>query len=50
MAAAKEQTPIIVQVNGKAVEYTIQNGYVIVNRTWKNEDRVSYRVPCKLKK
>ncbi|MBU3743095.1 MAG: glycoside hydrolase family 127 protein [Sediminibacterium sp.] len=50
MAAAKEQTPIIVQVNGKTVEYTIQNGYVIVNRTWKNQDLVSYQLPMQIKK
>lgn len=37
-------------VNGKKAAYTLQNGYVIITRAWKNNDRISYQLPMEIKK
>ena len=45
----KEEAPIVL-VNGKVVGYQIENGYVVVNQEWKNNDIVEYKLPLTIKK
>ncbi|RRB18025.1 glycoside hydrolase family 127 protein [Larkinella knui] len=41
---------ISVQLNGKPVEYREQNGYVVVNRTWKKGDILELNLPMDVKR
>lgn len=38
-----------IEVNGQILEYTIENGYAIINRAWKKGDKVMMRFPMKVK-
>ncbi len=40
----------IIKVNGVAVDYTIENGYASVNRTWKKNDQVEVTLPMEIRK
>lgn len=37
-------------VNGKPATFTIRNGYVVINRTWSNNDTITYQLPMEIKK
>ena len=43
-------TKIVITVNGKAIEYEIQNGYAVINRTWKKADIVEMQLPMEVRK
>ncbi len=45
----KEEAPEVL-VNGKSVPYEIENGYVVVQKEWKNNDVVEYKLPMNIKK
>jgi hypothetical protein len=45
----KEESPILL-VNGQPVAYQIENGYVVVQKEWKNNDVVTYKLPMSIKK
>ena len=40
----------IIKVNGVAVDYTIENGYASINRTWKKNDQVEVTLPMEIRK
>jgi DUF1680 family protein len=37
--------PVSIKVNGEAVDYTMKNGYAIISRTWKKNDRIEMELP-----
>jgi DUF1680 family protein len=39
-----------ITVNGQPVEYTMQNGYAVLNRTWKKGDQVKVSLPMDVQK
>jgi DUF1680 family protein len=41
---------IVIKINGAAVEYTMENGYAILNRSWKKNDVVELNLPMEVKK
>jgi len=45
----KDEKPMVL-VNGKEVNYQIENGYVLVQQEWKNNDVIEYRLPMEVKK
>ena len=45
-SAAKE----IITVNGEPVQYEIENGYAVINRTWKKGDRVEMKLPMAVRR
>ena len=45
----KEEAPVVL-VNGLPVSYEIENGYVVVQKEWKNNDVVEYKLPMNIKK
>lgn len=45
----KDEAPIVL-VNGKVVDYQLENGYVVVKQEWKNNDVVEYKLPLEVKK
>ncbi|MEO7043900.1 MAG: beta-L-arabinofuranosidase domain-containing protein, partial [Ferruginibacter sp.] len=43
-------TSIPVYVNGKKINYTMQKGYAIINRTWKKDDKITIDFPMNVQK
>jgi DUF1680 family protein len=43
-------SPVIIMVNGKAVKYTTEKGYAILNRKWKKGDQVTLSLPMPTEK
>jgi DUF1680 family protein len=41
---------ITIMVNGQPAEYTMQDGYAVINRTWKKEDKVSLTLPMQVQR
>ncbi len=41
---------IVIKVNGIATDYTIQNGYAIINKAWKKNDVVEVLLPMEVKR
>lgn len=41
---------IIISVNGKPIEYTIENGYAVINKTWKKGDHIQFELPMTVEK
>ncbi|MBT1697608.1 glycoside hydrolase family 127 protein [Fulvivirgaceae bacterium PWU4] len=48
--AAPLQKKVEVKVNGKAVAYTVNNGYATISRTWKKGDVVEMVLPMEVRK
>jgi uncharacterized protein len=40
----------VIKINGVAFEYTIQNGYASINRSWKKNDKVEVSLPMEVRK
>ncbi|MEO5893701.1 MAG: glycoside hydrolase family 127 protein [Ferruginibacter sp.] len=40
----------VIKVNGQSVEYTVQNGYASINRTWKKNDVVEVMLPMEVRR
>lgn len=40
----------VVKINGSAVEYTVDKGYAVLNRTWKKGDKVEVVLPMEIRK
>lgn len=49
-ASFKGASKIIIQVNGKPVNYSIEKGYAVFNRTWKKGDVISFELPMEIEK
>src|SRR5205085_7550637 len=43
--AVNTTTRVIVKVNGKEIQYTNKNGYLVIAREWKKGDVVEYSMP-----
>jgi len=41
---------VAITVNGKAVDYTMENGYAILKRTWHKNDKVEAMLPMEVRK
>ncbi|MEI6585340.1 MAG: beta-L-arabinofuranosidase domain-containing protein [Sediminibacterium sp.] len=48
--AKQSTTKTTISINGKAVDYTIQNGYAILHRTWNKNDQVTVALPLEIKR
>jgi DUF1680 family protein len=46
----KVDSVISIQLNGKALRYTIKDGYAIISRTWKKGDAVTMNLPMPVRK
>jgi DUF1680 family protein len=40
----------VITINGKEVAYQIQNGYAVLNRTWKKNDIIQVNLPMEVRK
>ena len=43
-------TKPIILVNGNPVNYTIEDGYAIISKEWKNNDVIEYQLPMTIQK
>jgi DUF1680 family protein len=41
---------VIISINGKEVDYNIENGYAILNRKWKKNDIIEVKLPMEVRK
>ncbi len=41
---------IAITVNGTAVDYTMENGYVVIKRTWKKNDVIEVNLPMEIRR
>lgn len=41
---------VTITVNGKPVEYSMENGYAVLNRTWKKNDKVEVNLPMEVQR
>ncbi|MES1222790.1 MAG: beta-L-arabinofuranosidase domain-containing protein [Bacteroidota bacterium] len=41
---------IMITINGDPVDYTMENGYAVLNRTWKKNDRVEVNLPMEVRR
>lgn len=46
----EEAAKIPVYVNGEKVNYTLQKGYAVINRTWKKGDKITIEFPMNVQK
>lgn len=49
-ASFKGASKIVINVNGKPVNYSIEKGYAVFNRTWKKGDVISFELPMEIEK
>jgi DUF1680 family protein len=41
---------VTIKINGNPVDYTMEKGYAVLNRTWKKDDRVEVNLPMEVRK
>jgi DUF1680 family protein len=41
---------VTIKVNGQSVDYTMKNGYAVIARNWKKDDKVEVELPMEVKK
>lgn len=41
---------VIITINGNPVEYIVENGYAVLNRTWKKGDMVDVKLPMEVRR
>lgn len=41
---------VVIKVNGQPVEYNLENGYAVLNRTWKKNDVVEMMLPMEVRR
>jgi len=39
-----------IKLNGKPLDYTVENGYAVIRRTWTKNDRIELTLPMEIKK
>jgi DUF1680 family protein len=49
LAAESSNRPLMM-INGSPVEYVIENGYAVIEREWKDGDKIDYQMPMEVKK
>ncbi|MXV17014.1 glycoside hydrolase family 127 protein [Hufsiella ginkgonis] len=42
-------TPVTIRVNGEPVNYAVENGYAVLKRTWKKNDRIEMNLPMEVR-
>ncbi len=41
---------VIITINGKEVEYVVENGYAVLNKKWKRNDVIEVKLPMEVRK
>jgi DUF1680 family protein len=48
--ATASEKKVEIKINGQPVEYTVNNGYAVLNRTWKKGDVVEVNLPMEVRR
>jgi len=48
--ATTSDKKVEIKINGQPIEYTMQNGYAVLNRTWKKGDVVDVNLPMEVRR
>ncbi|MET0394635.1 MAG: glycoside hydrolase family 127 protein [Chitinophagaceae bacterium] len=48
--AGTAQQAAIIRVNGRPVEYVLENGYAVLSRTWKKNDMIELSLPMEVRR
>ena len=48
--AFRQSQPVVIDVNGRPIQYTMEKGYAILDRTWKKGDQVTVDFPMETEK
>ncbi len=48
--SATSESKVVITVNGTAAEYNMQNGYAVLDRTWKKNDMVQVNLPMEVRR
>ena len=48
--ADRTSIPVVITLNGKSVDYKIEKGYAVFNRTWSKGDKLSIDLPMEVEK
>ncbi len=46
---SNSSTPVSIKLNGQPVQYDMQNGYAVIRRTWKKNDKVEIILPMEVR-
>jgi DUF1680 family protein len=46
----ESNSKVVVKVNGQAIDYSLQNGYIVINRAWKKNDVVEMNLPMEIRR
>jgi len=46
----RKLNPVILKVNGKKVEYQMQNGYAVIGKNWNPNDVLSFELPMEVRR
>ncbi len=47
---SKSDSKIVITINGAPAEYSMENGYAVLNRTWKKNDVVQVNLPMEVRR
>ena len=42
--------PVVIKINGETIQYNIENGYAVLNRKWKKDDKIEMVLPMPVRK
>jgi hypothetical protein len=48
--ANKSGKQVEIKINGQNIEYTVQNGYAVLNKTWKKGDLIEVNLPMEVRR
>ncbi len=44
------ESKLAVNLNGKPIKYTVENGYLVINRVWQSGDKITVNFPMEIKR
>jgi DUF1680 family protein len=47
---SNNNAPVVIKINGEAMNYKIENGYAVLNRKWKKDDVIEMMLPMPVRK
>lgn len=45
-----DSSKVVIKINGKAVDYSLQNGYAMLKRKWVKDDKIEVEIPMPVRK
>jgi DUF1680 family protein len=45
-----DNEPVVIKINGETINYNMENGYAVLNRKWKKDDKIEMILPMPVRK